>query len=125
MLGKLVIPTLFISAQLTFSPHSTPVTPPPPHTHTHSVFIAPIIVTFLFASLTFRPGLGQFMAGELTQQESIGQLFSNKTWILLPFTEANELPLDSEDYQIVKQWGSPSIWVSLSLFIVFRVSEYD
>ncbi|XP_064385075.1 chloride channel protein 2-like [Halichondria panicea] len=85
------------------------------------VFIAPIIVTFLFASLTFRPGLGQFMAGELTQQESIGQLFSNKTWILLPFTEANELPLDSEDYQIVKQWGSPSIWVSLSLFIVFRL----
>lgn len=80
------------------------------------------MVTFVYASLTFRPGLGQFMAGELSQHESVEQLFSNKTWSLLPFNEVDELPLDSEDYRIVRQWGAPNIWVSLLLFIVFRVS---
>lgn len=87
-----------------------------------SVFIAPILVTLIYTSLTFHPGFGQFMAGELTQQESIQQLFSNKTWSLLPFNEVDELPIDSEDYQIVRQWGYPNIWVSLILFIIFRVS---
>ena len=83
----------------------------------------PVVVTVIFATLTFQPGLGQFMAGELTQHQAIEQLFSNRTWSTLPSRdEIDELPVDSEDYQILKQWGLPNIWVSLILFMVVRVS---
>ncbi|KAM4636130.1 chloride channel protein 1 isoform 2-T2 [Discoglossus pictus] len=42
--------------------------------------IYPAIVTFCIATLTFPPGFGQFMAGELMPRESISVLFDNHTW---------------------------------------------
>lgn len=64
------------------------------------------------------------MAGELSQRETINQLFSNMTWVNLPDpSQIKELPVLSEDYQLVRQWGNPNIWVSLILFIIVRVRD--
>ncbi|KAJ1062982.1 hypothetical protein K5549_005011 [Capra hircus] len=41
----------------------------------------PGIVTFVIASFTFPPGIGQFMAGELMPREAISTLFDNNTWV--------------------------------------------
>ncbi|KAM6167058.1 chloride channel protein 1 [Erethizon dorsatum] len=41
----------------------------------------PGIVTFIIASFTFPPGMGQFMAGELMPREAISTLFDNNTWV--------------------------------------------
>ncbi|XP_066457594.1 chloride channel protein 1 [Eleutherodactylus coqui] len=43
-------------------------------------FIYPAVITFCIATLTFPPGFGQFMAGELMPRESISVLFDNHTW---------------------------------------------
>ncbi|XP_047672863.1 chloride channel protein 1a [Tachysurus fulvidraco] len=42
--------------------------------------IFPAVVTFVIATLTFPPGFGQFMAGELMPREAINSLFDNFTW---------------------------------------------
>jgi chloride channel 2 len=86
------------------------------------VFIYPAIVTILFTSLTFPLGLGKFMAGELTQHAAINHLFSNVTWSTLPppHEAFQDLPEDSDEYQIVRQWGQPNIFVTLLLFSALR-----
>ncbi|XP_075071848.1 chloride channel protein 1 [Mixophyes fleayi] len=43
-------------------------------------FFYPAAITFCIATLTFPPGFGQFMAGELMPRESISVLFDNHTW---------------------------------------------
>uniref|UniRef100_A0AAX7TPD3 Chloride channel protein n=1 Tax=Astatotilapia calliptera TaxID=8154 RepID=A0AAX7TPD3_ASTCA len=40
----------------------------------------PAVVTLIIATLTFPPGFGQFMAGELMPRECINSLFDNFTW---------------------------------------------
>ncbi|KAM6973832.1 chloride channel protein 1-like [Tautogolabrus adspersus] len=40
----------------------------------------PAVVTLVIATLTFPPGFGQFMAGELMPRECISSLFDNFTW---------------------------------------------
>uniref|UniRef100_A0A8C7G7X9 Chloride channel, voltage-sensitive 1a n=1 Tax=Oncorhynchus kisutch TaxID=8019 RepID=A0A8C7G7X9_ONCKI len=78
--------------------------------------IFPGVVTLVIASLTFPPGFGQFMAGELMPRECINSLFDNFTW--------------------TKIWGSPpppglgrssawlhpdvSVFVILLLFFVMK-----
>ncbi|NXJ69509.1 CLCN1 protein, partial [Rostratula benghalensis] len=42
--------------------------------------IYPGVITFLIATMTFPPGFGQFMAGELMPREAISSLFDNYTW---------------------------------------------
>ncbi|XP_041961829.1 chloride channel protein 1 [Alosa sapidissima] len=42
--------------------------------------IYPSVVTLIIATLTFPPGFGQFMAGELMPREAINSLFDNFTW---------------------------------------------
>ncbi|XP_075467916.1 chloride channel protein 1 isoform X3 [Ascaphus truei] len=42
--------------------------------------IYPAVITFCIATITFPPGFGQFMAGELMPRESISALFDNHTW---------------------------------------------
>ena len=115
-----------LSLSLSLSPLSLTLSlsPLPSLSHPISIFILPAIVTLLFATLTFYPGFGQFMAGELSQRDTISQLFSNVTWVNLPDpSEIDELPVGSDDYQLVRQWGNPNIWISLILFVVIRVRE--
>ncbi|XP_048850499.1 chloride channel protein 1-like [Brienomyrus brachyistius] len=47
---------------------------------TRHLLVYPGVVTFLIASITFPPGFGQFLAGELMPRESINSLFDNFTW---------------------------------------------
>ncbi|XP_037549249.1 chloride channel protein 1 [Nematolebias whitei] len=42
--------------------------------------VFPAAVTLVIATLTFPPGFGQFMAGELMPRECINSLFDNFTW---------------------------------------------
>ncbi|XP_045915513.1 chloride channel protein 1a [Micropterus dolomieu] len=42
--------------------------------------VFPAVVTLVIATLTFPPGFGQFMAGELMPRECINSLFDNFTW---------------------------------------------
>ncbi|KAK1880489.1 Chloride channel protein 1 [Dissostichus eleginoides] len=42
--------------------------------------IFPAVVTLVIATLTFPPGFGKFMAGELMPRECINSLFDNFTW---------------------------------------------
>ncbi|XP_061597623.1 chloride channel protein 1-like [Cololabis saira] len=42
--------------------------------------VFPAVVTLLISTLTFPPGFGQFMAGELMPRECINSLFDNFTW---------------------------------------------
>uniref|UniRef100_A0A4W5PQF3 Chloride channel, voltage-sensitive 1a n=1 Tax=Hucho hucho TaxID=62062 RepID=A0A4W5PQF3_9TELE len=70
--------------------------------------IFPGVVTLVIATLTFPPGFGQFMAGELMPRECINSLFDNFTW--------------------TKIWGSPpppglgrsSAWLhpNVSVFVI-------
>uniref|UniRef100_A0A6Q2Z1I3 Chloride channel protein n=1 Tax=Esox lucius TaxID=8010 RepID=A0A6Q2Z1I3_ESOLU len=48
--------------------------------------IYPGAVTLVIATLTFPPGFGQFMAGELMPRECINSLFDNFTWTKLSAT---------------------------------------
>ena len=61
---------------------------------------------------------------QLTQHMAIEQLFSNVTWTNLPPADLafQELPEDSEEYQIVRQWGQPNIFVTLILYFIVHVS---
>ncbi|KFO80448.1 Chloride channel protein 1, partial [Cuculus canorus] len=43
--------------------------------------VYPGVITFLIATVTFPPGFGQFMAGELMPREAISTLFDNYTWV--------------------------------------------
>ncbi|XP_038629978.1 chloride channel protein-like [Scyliorhinus canicula] len=42
--------------------------------------IYPAVVTIVISSLSFPPGLGQFMGAELMPREAINSLFDNNTW---------------------------------------------
>ena len=62
---------------------------------------------------------------QLTQRQAIQHLFSNNTWGMLPPpSDIEDLPEDSLEYAIVKQWGTPNLYTALTLFIIIRVSVY-
>ncbi|XP_060092913.1 chloride channel protein 1 [Heteronotia binoei] len=68
--------------------------------------IYPGVITFLIASVTFPPGFGQFMAGELMPREAISSLFDNYTWVK-----------HIEDPQIL---GKSAVWIhpKVSVFVI-------
>ncbi|NXK94833.1 CLCN1 protein, partial [Formicarius rufipectus] len=68
--------------------------------------IYPGVITFLIATVTFPPGFGQFMAGELMPREAISTLFDNYTWIK-----------HTGDIQIL---GKSAAWIhpKVSIFII-------
>ncbi|XP_069506403.1 chloride channel protein 1 [Ambystoma mexicanum] len=76
--------------------------------------IYPGVITFVIATLTFPPGFGQFMAGELMPRESISSLFDNYTWTK---------PMEStEGLGRSAVWIHPkvSVFVILSLFFIMK-----
>uniref|UniRef100_A0A8C4S555 Chloride channel protein n=1 Tax=Erpetoichthys calabaricus TaxID=27687 RepID=A0A8C4S555_ERPCA len=68
--------------------------------------IYPGVVTFVISTLTFPPGFGQFMAGELMPREAISSLFDNYTW-----TKHTDTP---------HLLGRSSVWIhpKISVFLV-------
>ncbi|KAM6933750.1 chloride channel protein 2c isoform 2-T2 [Xenentodon cancila] len=76
----------------------------------------PALVTLLISTLTFPPGFGQFMAGKLTQKESLVTLLDNRTW-------AKQGIAEEFDYIGETQaWKHPqvNVFVTLVLFIVMK-----
>ncbi|XP_054858564.1 chloride channel protein 1 [Eublepharis macularius] len=68
--------------------------------------VYPGVITFVIASVTFPPGFGQFMAGELMPREAISSLFDNYTWVK-----------HTEDPQIL---GKSAVWIhpKVSVFVI-------
>ncbi|XP_046290093.1 chloride channel protein 1 [Marmota monax] len=71
----------------------------------------PGIVTFVIASLTFPPGMGQFMAGELMPREAISTLFDNNTWV--------KHIGDPESLGRSAVWIHPQVNVVIIIFLFF------
>uniref|UniRef100_A0A3Q2UP97 Chloride channel protein 2 n=1 Tax=Fundulus heteroclitus TaxID=8078 RepID=A0A3Q2UP97_FUNHE len=76
----------------------------------------PALVTLLISTLTFPPGFGQFMAGKLTQKESLVTLLDNRTWAKQGIAEEFDYIGNSQ------AWKHPqvNVFVTLVLFIVMR-----
>ncbi|KAG9343268.1 hypothetical protein JZ751_014249 [Albula glossodonta] len=78
--------------------------------------VYPALVTLLVSTLTFPPGFGQFMAGQLTQHESLVALLDNRTW--------TKHGVADEFYYIgpVKVWKHPhvNVFITLILFIIMK-----
>ncbi|XP_070592922.1 LOW QUALITY PROTEIN: chloride channel protein 1 [Erythrolamprus reginae] len=68
--------------------------------------VYPGVITFVIASLTFPPGFGQYMAGELMPREAISSLFDNFTWVK-----------HTEDPQLL---GKSAVWIhpKVSVFVI-------
>uniref|UniRef100_A0A3P8XL31 Chloride channel protein n=1 Tax=Esox lucius TaxID=8010 RepID=A0A3P8XL31_ESOLU len=78
--------------------------------------VFPAMVTLIISTLTFPPGFGQFMAGQLTQHESLVALFDNRTWCRQGVAE--EFDYISHSHA----WKHPQInvFITLILFIVMK-----
>lgn len=84
----------------------------------HSRFLYPGFLALLVSTLSFPLGPGQFIAGELSTHEQVTQLFSNFTW--------SRDDLTVEQAAIVTHWVTSytNIFINLSIYIVFTVSDY-
>ncbi|XP_059369761.1 chloride channel protein 2-like isoform X1 [Carassius carassius] len=76
----------------------------------------PALVTLLISTLSFPPGFGQFMAGQLTQKETLVSFFDNRTWTKQGMTE--DFNYDSHS----TAWKHPqaNVFVILVIFIVMK-----
>ncbi|NXK49513.1 CLCN2 protein, partial [Chauna torquata] len=76
----------------------------------------PALVTLLISTLTFPPGFGQFMAGQLTQKDTLVTLFDNQTW-------SKQEPSDEFEYMgILGAWRHPrsNVFITLIVFILMK-----
>uniref|UniRef100_A0A4X1UMV2 Chloride channel protein 2 n=1 Tax=Sus scrofa TaxID=9823 RepID=A0A4X1UMV2_PIG len=76
----------------------------------------PALVTLLISTLTFPPGFGQFMAGQLSQKETLVTLFDNRTWVRQGLMEEVEPPGTSQ------AWSPPraNVFLTLVIFILMK-----
>ncbi|KAK0686972.1 CLCN2 protein, partial [Pygoscelis papua] len=76
----------------------------------------PALVTVLISTLTFPPGFGQFMAGQLTQKDTLVTLFDNQTWAKQGFSD------EFEYLGILEAWRHPrsNVFVTLVVFILMK-----
>ncbi|NWI22997.1 CLCN2 protein, partial [Sula dactylatra] len=76
----------------------------------------PALVTLLISTLTFPPGFGQFMAGQLTQKDTLVTLFDNQTWA------KQGLSNEFEYLGILEAWHNPrsNVFITLIVFILMK-----
>ncbi|XP_053420253.1 chloride channel protein 2 isoform X3 [Nycticebus coucang] len=76
----------------------------------------PALVTLLISTLTFPPGFGQFMAGQLSQKETLVTLFDNRTWVRQGLVEELDPPSTSQ------AWSPPraNVFLTLVIFILMK-----
>ncbi|KFV69653.1 Chloride channel protein 2, partial [Dryobates pubescens] len=76
----------------------------------------PALVTLLISTLTFPPGFGQFMAGQLTQKDTLVTLFDNQTWAKQGLSD------EFEYLGILEAWRHPrsNVFVTLVVFILMK-----
>ncbi|NXQ37241.1 CLCN2 protein, partial [Alaudala cheleensis] len=76
----------------------------------------PALVTLIISTLTFPPGFGQFMAGQLTQKDTLVTLFDNQTWAKQGISD------EFEYLGILEAWRHPrsNVFVTLVVFIIMK-----
>ncbi|NWY12100.1 CLCN2 protein, partial [Aphelocoma coerulescens] len=76
----------------------------------------PALVTLIISTLTFPPGFGQFMAGQLTQKDTLVTLFDNQTWAKQGLSD------EFEYLGILEAWHHPrsNIFITLVVFILMK-----
>ncbi|KAM9378775.1 chloride channel protein 2 [Phaethornis superciliosus] len=76
----------------------------------------PALVTLLISTLTFPPGFGQFMAGQLTQKDTLVTLFDNQTWAKQGLSD------EFEYLGILEAWRHPrsNVFITLVIFILMK-----
>ncbi|NWT75376.1 CLCKB protein, partial [Prunella himalayana] len=77
-----------------------------------------VLAVLLLASITFPPGLGQFMASRLTMKEHLLSLFDNRTWGVLA-ANASE---GAKPGGLWQDWDHPSatIYGTLTFFLLMK-----
>ncbi|XP_039940765.1 chloride channel protein ClC-Ka isoform X1 [Hirundo rustica] len=77
-----------------------------------------VLVVLLLASVTFPPGLGQFMASRLTMKEHLISLFDNRTWSLLAPNASGV----AKPGGLWQEWDHPSatIYGTLTFFLLMK-----
>ncbi|KAG9265320.1 chloride channel protein 2-like [Astyanax mexicanus] len=76
----------------------------------------PVIVTLVIATLTFPPGFGQFMAGELTQRETLEALFDNYTWS----THLKEEHFEHSDHSVAWKHAKVNVFGTLAISFITK-----
>ncbi|XP_056329334.1 chloride channel protein 2b isoform X2 [Danio aesculapii] len=76
----------------------------------------PALVTLLISTLSFPPGFGQFMAGQLTQKETLVSFFDNRTWAKQGISE--DFTFDTH----LMAWKHPqaNVFIILVIFIIMK-----
>ncbi|NWY95136.1 CLCKB protein, partial [Loxia curvirostra] len=79
-----------------------------------------VLVVLLLASITFPPGLGQFMASRLTMKEYLISLFDNRTWGVLAANTSGV----AKPGGLWQEWDHPSatIYSTLTFFLLMKVT---
>uniref|UniRef100_A0AAR5Q0Q1 Chloride channel protein n=1 Tax=Dendroctonus ponderosae TaxID=77166 RepID=A0AAR5Q0Q1_DENPD len=77
-------------------------------------FVYPFFVILIISTVTWPPGIGQFIASDLIPKDQVVQLFSDFTW-----TQANHT---LEQQEVLKHWTTrwTGIYANLVLFIFYQ-----
>ncbi|XP_059722493.1 chloride channel protein ClC-Kb-like isoform X1 [Haemorhous mexicanus] len=77
-----------------------------------------VLVVLLLASITFPPGLGQFMASRLTMKEYLISFFDNRTWGVLAANTSGV----AKPGGLWQEWDHPSatIYATLTFFLLMK-----
>uniref|UniRef100_A0A8C1WQT8 Chloride channel 2c n=1 Tax=Cyprinus carpio TaxID=7962 RepID=A0A8C1WQT8_CYPCA len=76
----------------------------------------PALVTVLISTLSFPPGFGQFMAGQLTQRESLISFFDHRTWS----NHGIVADFDNDDHLAAWKHPQANVFVILSIFVIMK-----
>lgn len=82
-----------------------------------SRFLYPALVVLTVSTITFPPGIGQFLAGDLNTHDQVSALFSNFTWTLLNSTVAEQAVLN----HWTTEWTN--VYVTLTCYTLFTVGK--
>ncbi|XP_058600681.1 chloride channel protein 2c isoform X2 [Onychostoma macrolepis] len=79
-------------------------------------FLYSALVSVLISTLTFPLGFGQFMAGRLTQRDSLISFFDNRTW------SNNGIVADFDNDDHLAAWKHPqaNVFIILSVFVIMK-----
>uniref|UniRef100_A0A8C1WVZ1 Chloride channel 2c n=1 Tax=Cyprinus carpio TaxID=7962 RepID=A0A8C1WVZ1_CYPCA len=80
----------------------------------------PALVTVLISTLSFPPGFGQFMAGQLTQRESLISFFDHRTWS----NHGIVADFDNDDHLAAWKHPQANVFVILSIFVIMKVNQH-
>ncbi|KAI2656516.1 Chloride channel protein 2 [Labeo rohita] len=79
-------------------------------------FLYSALVSVLISTLTFPPGFGQFMAGQLTQRDSLISFFDHRTWS----NHGIVADFDADDHLAAWKHPQANVFFILSIFVVMK-----